>query len=78
LGPEHPNTLLSMNNLGEVYNDEGKYRRPRRSLRQALEIYRRISGPEHQDTLRCMANVAAICSYEGKYAQAGSRIFCVS
>ena len=52
LGPEHPDTLNSMNNLAsEGYIPQGKYAQAETLLSQALEILRRVSGPERPDTL---------------------------
>jgi hypothetical protein len=42
LGPEHPDTLASMNNLAAVYNDESKYPQAEALDSQALEIKRRV------------------------------------
>jgi len=70
LGPEHPDTLRSMNNLALVYADEGKYAQAETLHSQALEIERRVLGPEHPNTLMSMHNLALVYMREGKYAQA--------
>ena len=51
LGPEHPDTLASMNNLANVYRWQGKYAQAEALYSQTLEIRRRVLGPEHPDTL---------------------------
>jgi eukaryotic-like serine/threonine-protein kinase len=70
LGPEHPDTLRSMNNLAIVYADEGKYAQAEMLHSQAQEIERRVMGPEHPNTLMSMHNLALVYMREGKYAQA--------
>ena len=70
LGPEHPDTLSTMNNLAALYEVEGKYTQAEAMDTQIIEIRRRVLGPEHPDTLRSMMNLAFVYSDEGKYAQA--------
>jgi hypothetical protein len=70
LGPEHPNTLVSMDNLADVYERLGKYPQAEALHSQVLEIRRRVLGPEHPDTLASMGNLADVYAEEGKYAQA--------
>jgi len=70
LGPEHPITLNSMNNLANVYFDEGKYAQAEALYSQTLEIRRRVLGPEHPITVNSMNSLAFVYSDEGKYAQA--------
>jgi len=48
LGPEHPDTLLSMMNLANVYGYQGKYAQDQALHSQTLEIQRRVLGPEHR------------------------------
>ena len=40
-----------MNNLADVYDEEGKYAQAEALYSQTLEIQRRVLGPEHPDTL---------------------------
>ena len=70
LGPEHPDTLYSMNNLAIVYYYQGKYAQAEALDSQTLEIRRRVLGPEHPDTLNSMNILATVYDDEGKYAQA--------
>jgi eukaryotic-like serine/threonine-protein kinase len=70
LGPEHPDTLKSMNNLAALYELEAKYAQAEALDSQSLEIERRLLGSEHADTLKSMANLASVYFDEGKYAQA--------
>jgi tetratricopeptide (TPR) repeat protein len=70
LGPEHPDTLISMNNLANVYWSQGNYEQAETLYGQTMEIQRRVLGSEHPDTLLSMGNLAATYADEGKYAQA--------
>jgi tetratricopeptide (TPR) repeat protein len=51
LGPEHQNTLMSMNNLAAVLRRQGKYEAAEEIDRRALELSKKILGPEHPDTV---------------------------
>jgi hypothetical protein len=46
LGPDHLDTLISMNNLGKVYGDEGKYAQAEALYNQTSEIKRRVLGAD--------------------------------
>ena len=70
LGPEHPDTLVSMNNLADAYSNQGKYAQTEALYRQILEINRRVLGAEHPCTLLSMNDVADALNAQGKYAQA--------
>jgi tetratricopeptide (TPR) repeat protein/predicted Ser/Thr protein kinase len=70
LGPEHPDTLLSMHQLAMVYVNEGKFPQAEALLSETVQIRRAVSGPEHIDTIRAMNNLAVVYDGEGKYAQA--------
>ncbi len=61
LGPEHPDTLISMNNLALTIHAQGDLAGARKLEEEALAIRRRVLGPEHPDTLSSMSNMAAIC-----------------
>jgi tetratricopeptide (TPR) repeat protein len=70
LGPEHPDTLKSMNNLAATLSEEGHPAEAEKLDRETLDIRRRVLGPEHPDTLTSMNNLAAILSDEGHPAEA--------
>src|SRR4029453_10444334 len=58
LGPEHPETLGTMNNLGLVLYALGRSEDARQIHDEALQLQRRILGPEHPDTIASMHNLA--------------------
>jgi tetratricopeptide (TPR) repeat protein len=70
LGSNHPKTLTSSNQLGDVYRLQGKYAEAEVLCGQVLEISRRVLGPEHPDTLNAMQVVANIYYLQSKYLQA--------
>ena len=45
LGPEHPQTLVSMLNLADTLTKMGQYEEAENMLKQTLEIQRRVLGP---------------------------------
>ena len=58
LGPDHPNTLTSRNNLAARYRAAGRPAEALSSLEQALADCERLLGPDHPDTLTARANLA--------------------
>jgi tetratricopeptide repeat protein len=44
-GPEHPDMLTSMNNLGSVLSSQGKYVEAEQMHRRTLELRRKVLGP---------------------------------
>jgi tetratricopeptide (TPR) repeat protein len=70
LGPEHPDTLASVNNLGSVLERQGKYEEAEAIHRRALEGREKVLGPEHPDTLSSVDNLGLILSRQGKYEEA--------
>ena len=70
LGPEHPETLTSMNNLAETLRAQGDLAGARKLEEEALEILRRVLGPEHLATLASMNNLASTLQAQGDLAGA--------
>ena len=60
LGPEHPDTATSLNNLAMLYRDMGEYAKAEPLYREALRICRKILGPEHPDTAIMLGNLALL------------------
>jgi len=57
LGPEHPDTLASVNNPAALLDSKGDYPGAEPLCRRALEGRERILGPEHPDTLMSVNNL---------------------
>jgi len=70
LGPEHPDTLRSMNNLAGVYRLQGRLADAETAFRKTLDIERRVLGPNDPETLRCMSNLALVSYDQGHYSEA--------
>src|SRR3989442_154683 len=52
LGPEHPDTLWSRNNLAKALGGQGKYAEAEAEFRAVLKLLDKVLGPEHPDTLQ--------------------------
>ncbi|MFI9237071.1 FxSxx-COOH system tetratricopeptide repeat protein [Streptomyces sp. NPDC053079] len=70
LGPEHPDTLTSRNNLANALFGRGEPAEAIRLLRQTLEDRARILGPEHPDTLTSRHDLACALDGTGEHAEA--------
>ncbi|KAJ9656262.1 hypothetical protein H2201_008594 [Coniosporium apollinis] len=60
LGKEHPDTLMSMNNLAVVLGSQGKYGEAEAMHKQALTGYEKVLVKEHPSTLTSMSNLADV------------------
>ena len=54
LGPDHPDTLASMNNLALSYADAGRNDRALKLREETLALQKAKLGPDHPDTLVSM------------------------
>jgi tetratricopeptide (TPR) repeat protein len=70
LGPEHPETLVSLNNLAELLMKRGQYAEAEPLYRRALDAYDRVFGSEHPDTLATVYAFARLLRSRGDYAGA--------
>jgi tetratricopeptide (TPR) repeat protein len=66
LGPDHRDTLMSMNNLANMLFLEGHYADAEKLEREALAIQRRVLGPDHPDTAMSTYNLGGIALHKGK------------
>ena len=58
LGPDHPDTLMSMNNLANGYRDTGQRDRALKLREEALALWKAKLGPDHPGTLESMYDLA--------------------
>ena len=65
LGAEHPNTLRSASNLGNLLHQKGDYEGAEPLLRRALEGREKVLGAEHPDTLSSVANLGHLLRGRG-------------
>jgi Tetratricopeptide repeat len=70
LGPDHPDTLASVNNLAIACQEAGRKAEAARLHEQALAGRVRALGPEHPDTLASRNNLAIACQEVGRKAEA--------
>ena len=70
LGPEHPDTLATRNELEIALFYQGKYAESEAESRALLALKEKVLGPEHPDTLKARNNLAARLYAEGKYPEA--------
>jgi hypothetical protein len=60
LGPGHPDTLASRNNLGHAYQEVGRVPEAIALFEQALTVGTRALGPGHPTTASSRANLASV------------------
>ena len=70
LGPEHPDTLTSVNNLAGLLSSKGDYAGAEPLYRRAMDTFDRVLGSEHPHTLGSVSNLAGLLSSKGDYAGA--------
>jgi tetratricopeptide (TPR) repeat protein len=70
LGPEHPDTAGSLNNLAELLKDQGDLAGARPLLERALAIREKALGPEHPYTNASRANFAWLMLDSGNPGEA--------
>ena len=65
LGPEHPDTLRSVNNLGNLLWNKCTYNEAEALYRRALQGRERVLGPEHPKTLMVANNLGVLLKDKG-------------
>ena len=71
LGPDHPDTLRSINNYGSILDALGRSAEAEPYCREAMEKSRRVLGPDHPDTLSSMDIFIRRCRDLGMLKSAG-------
>jgi len=66
LGPEHPSTLLAVNDLGNLLKKEKRFPESEKLYRQALEGRMHVLGAGHPDTASSAYALARVLALEGK------------
>jgi non-specific serine/threonine protein kinase/serine/threonine-protein kinase len=72
LGPDHPDTLNTMNSLSTVLIRQGKYAEAESLLQEAVSKKKKALGAEHKQTLISMHNLGVVYYYQGKLEDAES------
>ncbi len=65
LGPEHPSTATSLNNLALLLSAQGDLGGARPLFERALAIDEMALGPEHPDTAQSLNNLAGLLQAQG-------------
>ena len=70
LGPDHPDTASSLNNLGYLLQAQGDLAGTRPHYERALAIREKALGPDHPDTARSLNNLGYLSQAQGDLAGA--------
>ena len=70
LGPDHPHTLASCNNLACAYHDAGKLEEAITLYEQNLKDFEDLLGPNHPSTLTSRNNLAGVYQATGRLDKA--------
>jgi serine/threonine protein kinase/tetratricopeptide (TPR) repeat protein len=70
LGPDHTQTLASMNSLANSYRDLGRYADALKLYEETLTLSRAKLGPHHPQTLASMNNLATSYGALGRHTDA--------
>jgi tetratricopeptide (TPR) repeat protein len=70
LGPDHPETAETLNNLGDLAHTQGAYASAEIWYRRALSIRENVFGREHPATIRSIGDLAGIRDEQGDAVQA--------
>ncbi len=67
LGVEHPEVLATINNLADVYVEQGKRRLAEELYKDVLAERLRILGPEHPAVAQTLQRIAQQLYFHGHY-----------
>ncbi|KAH7147088.1 putative nephrocystin, partial [Dactylonectria estremocensis] len=70
LGPDHPSTLTSMNNLASTYTNQGRLEEAVKLFVQVMETCKIKLGADHPSTLTSMGNLASIYRNQSRWEEA--------
>jgi tetratricopeptide (TPR) repeat protein len=70
LGPEHPRTAISLNNLAGLYRAQGRPDKAEPLHQRALAIREKVLGPEHPGTATSLNNLAGLYRAQGRLDEA--------
>ncbi len=70
LGPDHPETLMSMMSVASSYLYAGQLDRALKLYEETLTLQKAKLGPDHPQTLRTMNNLASTCLRAGQLDRA--------
>ena len=70
LGPEHPDTAVSLSNLALILEEQGDHARSRALKERVVAVREKVLGPEHPDMALSLNNLATLLQQQGDLAGA--------
>jgi tetratricopeptide (TPR) repeat protein len=70
LGPEHPATVISLNNLADLLQAQGDLAAAQALYERALRVNEKLLGPDHPNTATSLNNLAGVLRAENAIAVA--------
>jgi tetratricopeptide (TPR) repeat protein len=70
LGSDHPDTLASMHNLAQAYQDAGQQTEALKLFEETRQLTEAKLGPDHQDTMFCTNSLARAYQAAGRVTEA--------
>ncbi|KAH8749104.1 Tetratricopeptide repeat-domain-containing protein [Diaporthe sp. PMI_573] len=70
LGPGHTSTLSTVNNLGNLYKNQGRLDEAEAMYGRALDGYEKALGPGHTSTLDTVNNLGLLYADQGRLDEA--------
>jgi hypothetical protein len=70
LGPDHPYTAISMNELAELFRERGDLVAAEAAYREALALRRRVHPPTHPYLAYSLTGLATVLLARGRPAAA--------
>ena len=70
LSPDHPDVAWSLNNLGVLYDRQGRYVEAEPLHKRALAIREKTLAPDHPDVALSLSNLCGLSQRLGRYADA--------
>jgi tetratricopeptide (TPR) repeat protein len=67
---DHPDTLVTINNIALLYNSQGEYRKALEWYGRALAGFERSLRRDHPDILSTVNNIALVYDNQGDYSKA--------
>jgi tetratricopeptide (TPR) repeat protein len=71
-GPKSPSLMRALNQLGQVYKQQGRRDDAESSYRKSLEMHRELLGPDNSDTLSVQGNLGFQLMLNDKLSEAES------
>jgi len=70
LGPDHPDTSTSLNDLAYLHQEQGNFAAAEPLYQRAIAIREKVLGPDNPHTAKCLNNLAGLYLVQGKFAAA--------